>query len=290
VFVQFSGALDAALKPRFGIGSTDAAAVSIEDCGGCGVSAWGWQDNAYGALAAPIYFATTGRQTIRIQTREDGVALDQIVLSAKTYLKTPPGRVKSDTTILPRAAAAGEIVLHARTARVFGLWRQVADASAAAGTRLEHADAGAPKLTTARSAPANYVELTLTAQANVPYQIWLRGRAQHDAYANDSVFLQFSGSVDASGSPRYRIGTTDATAVSIEDCSGCGLSAWGWQDNAYGALGTPVYFATSGLQTIRIQTREDGVSIDQIVLSSGAYSRTPPGARKNDRIVMARSQ
>ena len=37
---------------------------------------------------------------IRIQTREDGVIIDQIVLSANKYRSTRPGAVKNDGTIL----------------------------------------------------------------------------------------------------------------------------------------------------------------------------------------------
>ena len=37
---------------------------------------------------------------MRIQTREDGVMIDQIVLSATKYKATRPGAVKNDTTIL----------------------------------------------------------------------------------------------------------------------------------------------------------------------------------------------
>jgi hypothetical protein len=50
-----------------------------------------------------IYFAATGRQTVRVQTREDGLSIDQIVLSPSTYRSTSPGRTKSDTTILPKS-------------------------------------------------------------------------------------------------------------------------------------------------------------------------------------------
>jgi hypothetical protein len=39
-------------------------------------------------------------------------------------------------------------------------------------------------------------------------------------------------------------------------------------------------------QTIRIQQREDGVSIDQIVLSPSRYRTTSPGALKNDRTIL----
>jgi hypothetical protein len=66
------------------------------------VHGWGWQDNGYGAgvLGAPLYF-TEGQQTIRIQGREDGMSIDQIVLSSDMYLNTSPGATKDDHTILP---------------------------------------------------------------------------------------------------------------------------------------------------------------------------------------------
>jgi len=50
-----------------------------------------------------IYFATTGTHTIRVQMREDGIAIDQIVLSPQTYLNSSPGAPKNDTTILPKS-------------------------------------------------------------------------------------------------------------------------------------------------------------------------------------------
>jgi hypothetical protein len=50
----------------------------------------------------PIYFATGGTQTIRVQVREDGLSIDQITLSAGAYLAVAPGAAKNDTTILPR--------------------------------------------------------------------------------------------------------------------------------------------------------------------------------------------
>jgi hypothetical protein len=38
---------------------------------------------------------------LRIQVREDGVSIDQIVLSAVQYRSTRPGTAKNDTVILP---------------------------------------------------------------------------------------------------------------------------------------------------------------------------------------------
>ena len=75
---------------------------------------------------------------------------------------------------------------------------------------------------------------------------------------------------------RERVGRRDGASArpprpkyNLEDCSGCGVSGWGWQDNGYGTgvLGPLIYFSDDGPQTIRMQTREDGLSIDQIVLS-----------------------
>ena len=77
--------------------------MNLEDCSDCGISGWKWQDNGYGAgvLGPVIRFSTTGTQTIRVQTREDGLSIDQIVLSPSTYLNDAPGALTNDTTILP---------------------------------------------------------------------------------------------------------------------------------------------------------------------------------------------
>jgi hypothetical protein len=101
--VQFSGAVDARGIPVFRIGSADRTVFTLEECIHCGVSGWGWQDNGFGTgvLGPEIYFEATGPQTIRIQRREDGISIDQIVLSAATWLTTPPGATKNDATILP---------------------------------------------------------------------------------------------------------------------------------------------------------------------------------------------
>jgi hypothetical protein len=85
--------------------------------------------------------------------------------------------------------------------------------------------------------------------------------------------------VDGSGAPAYQIGTTSALAVNLEECSGCGLSGWGWRDEAWGSKGAigsvTLRFPTAAngqmWHRMRVQTREDGVMIDQIVLSAVKY-------------------
>jgi hypothetical protein len=80
--------------------------VNLEKCSGCGVKQWGWHHNGYGAgVAAPfVRFAASGSHTVRVQTREDGFSIDQIVLSSGTYKTAAPGALKNDTTKLPEYA------------------------------------------------------------------------------------------------------------------------------------------------------------------------------------------
>src|SRR5688500_4725830 len=185
-------------------------------------------------------------------------------------------------------SAAADVVLRPGSgATVFGGWTVIPDPAAAGGTAVRHANAGAAKLTQALAQPVNYLEQTFVADAGIPYRLWLRGRAQSDGWANDSVFVQFNTSVEG-GVAKYRLGTTSALEVNLEDCSGCGLAGWGWQDTGWGigVLGPEVVFASSGTQRIRIQTREDGFTIDQIVLSPERYLRSAPGALKNDTTIV----
>jgi hypothetical protein len=187
------------------------------------------------------------------------------------------------------AVTSREIVMYATDAtKITGTWSRVADTTAAGGVRVWNPDLGVPKLTTAFAAPTSYFELTFQAEAGVPYHLWMRGKADGNAYTNDSAFVQFSGTVDTSGGALYRIGTTSATVLSIEQGTAAGLSGWGWSDNAYDGFAAPLYFATTGPQTIRIQVREDGLSLDQIVLSASKYAASAPGLPKNDTTILPR--
>jgi hypothetical protein len=82
--------------------------VNLEECNGCGVSGWGWEDDSWGAQnrnGMLLRFPEGGGQVVRIQVREDGVSVDQIVLSAEGYLTARPGTAKNDTTILDSTEA-----------------------------------------------------------------------------------------------------------------------------------------------------------------------------------------
>ena len=180
----------------------------------------------------------------------------------------------------------GDIVLYAADATVIGgRWVRTPDATAAGGASLRNPDAGAAKVAAAAANPADYFELTFNAQADVPYHLWIRSKADANYWANDSVFIQFSGATN------YAIGTTSAAESNLEDCSGCKLAGWGWQDTGWGVgvAGSPITFTSTGQHRIRIQRREDGVAIDQIILSPSQFFTESPGALKNDARIYPRA-
>jgi hypothetical protein len=173
---------------------------------------------------------------------------------------------------------------YASNAMTFGNWRSVADATAAGGSRMWNPNANLPKVTTALANPVNYIEFPVLADATQQYKLWIRMKADGNGTGNDSVWVQITGAVDGAGQA-IEPGTTAALAVNLEECAGCGIAGWGWEDDGWGAVnknGVTLRFAKSGVQWVRIQTREDGVSIDQFVLSSEKYAATRPGAARND--------
>ena len=130
--------------------------------------------------------------------------------------------------------------------------------------------------------------MTFSAKAGVAYHLWVRLRAQNNSLSNDSIHLQFSDSVDSGGAAIMRTDTTGSAEVVLQDGpNGAADHGWGWSDNGWGALGANIYFATTGTHTVRVQQREDGAIVDQIVLSPGTYLTTAPGPRRDDTTIIS---
>ena len=130
--------------------------------------------------------------------------------------------------------------------------------------------------------------MTFNAIGGRAYHLWLRMRAQQNSLSNDSVHVQLSGATTSSGAPYARIGTSASAEVVLQEgAAGAPPSNWGWTDNGWGALGPHIYFPSTGTYTIRVQQREDGAIIDQIVLSPDAFLTTAPGARRNDTTILS---
>ncbi len=187
------------------------------------------------------------------------------------------------------ASAADNIVAYASdVTTVGGNWSRTSDSSAAGGQMMAGVDRGWSTADVPLASPGDAFEIAFDAPPATPYRVWVRMRASANSKWNDSAWLQFSDAVTSSGTAIYRTGTTSALLLNLEPCSGCGTSGWGWVGGAYwlSQVGV-VQFAASGRHTLRVQTREDGVQIDQIVLSPSTYLQAAPGARSNDATILA---
>jgi hypothetical protein len=94
--------------------------------------------------------------------------------------------------------------------------------------------------------------------------------------------------VTSTGAAAQRINTPGSAEFVLQaGPTGAANHSWGWTDNGWGAPGEPVYFETSGTHTLRMQQREDGAIVDQIVLSPSTYFTNAPGPHKDDKTILA---
>jgi hypothetical protein len=204
------------------------------------------------------------------------------------------GEARDSVTVT--VTGSGEIVAYVDTASYHGAWTERVDPTAAAGIAAWDPNAGASKLNAPLANPVDYVEVAVHPDPALTYKLWLRLKAEINNWANDSVFVQFDGAVDAAGQPIYQIGSTSALSVNLEECLNCGVSGWGWRDDAWGAkgvVGTAVFRFSQlggGVTRIRIQRREDGAMVDQVVLSSSTYKAARPGSANNDTLILPRTE
>jgi endonuclease/exonuclease/phosphatase family metal-dependent hydrolase len=190
------------------------------------------------------------------------------------------------------SAAASDVVLYASdVTNIQGNWAKWSGSDAAGGQYMASVDYGWSTLNNPLPSPNDYFEASFNADAGTPYHVWLRLRAGANSKWNDSVWVQFSDALDPNGSGIYQIGSGSALLVNLEPCDNCGDSNWGWQDGAYWlSQVTTLRFASSGSHTIRVQTREDGVQIDQMVLSPSNYLYSSPGQNSGDSTILPESR
>ena len=155
------------------------------------------------------------------------------------------------------------------------------------GAIISEVDHGAPKITTAQQFPSNWFEMTFTADAGKPDHLWIHGRAENDSWQNDSVYAQFSDSLDASGIgfPHRHHRCDMGQPGGMHRVRRAGLGLAGQRVRQRAAISDPT--SISPLRAhVRFQTREDGFSIGQVVLSAKAYLRTAPGGNINDPTIV----
>ena len=172
-------------------------------------------------------------------------------------------------------------------AAIHGAWSRVSDTASPNGTALATPYPGTTQLNAPLPSPVDYVDIAFDAAANTRYTLWLRIKAFNDSKWSDSIWVQLSDG-EANGSSVYPIGSATGLLVNLAtDSSGASNKGWGWANGSYWLTQqTTLTFSTTGSHTLRVQVRESGVMLDQIVLSPGPYLETPPGARTADATIV----
>jgi PLD-like domain len=206
---------------------------------------------------------------------------------ARNSAGTTTGPTWSFTTA---AAPPNDIVIYASDVSAgnrHGAWTTAGSPASPNGIALTTPDLGVSVANAPDPTPADFVDATFFAPAGVTYRIWLRIRALNNSKYNDAVWVQFSDAASG-GSPIYALGSASGLLVNLATDSGAtSLNQWGWANSAYWlSQQTALSFTSTGTHTIRIQTREDGAFVDQIVLSPATYFNAAPGGPTNDSTIV----
>lgn len=236
----------------------------------------GWQ--SWTTISAPVSLSA-GSQRMRVVVDAAGPTG---VVGNLNYVQVTGGAPSTPEDIVIYASDVPAAALH-------GAWSHASDASSPGSVKLQTPDNGVAHTSNPLAAPEHYVDVTFTPVANTPYTLWLRLKALGDSKWNDAVWVQFSGA-HAGGGPIYMTNTTSGLLVNLAtDSTASSLNNWGWDNGAYWlSQETTFTFPGGGTQTLRIQVREDGVELDQIVLSPTTYLESPPGGPTNDSTIVAK--
>jgi hypothetical protein len=189
-------------------------------------------------------------------------------------------------TGLTPTSGSQEILLEANDAVLLDGLSVVADTTAWGGKKISSENTGRQWPNT--PPPPNTAPYAMF-DVNVPetgdYRLWIRLKGQDNSKFNESVWVQFSDAT-RNGSPIYQYGSGSGLLVNLEDCSGCGIQDWGWQDNAWWLNQSSIVTLSQGTHRLYVTIREDGVEFDQIVLSPARYLADAPGPVKNDNTLV----
>jgi hypothetical protein len=222
--------------------------------------------------------AVTSHTTTQLAT----ATFDAVAVQASSPPPPPPPPPSSTTDVVIYASDVPASALH-------GSWTTASDSTSPGGVKLSTPNNGTANTSAPLSTPVDYVDVAFQADAGVSYTLWLRLKALNNDKLNDSIWVQFS-DASVNGTAMYPMNSTSALLVNLAtDSTASSLNNWGWTHGAYW-LTQPatVRFSASGGHTMRIQVREDGVQLDQIVLSSTTYVSSPPGGPTNDTTIVSK--
>ncbi|MDY6853876.1 MAG: metallophosphoesterase family protein [Thermodesulfobacteriota bacterium] len=180
------------------------------------IKGWVWQDNAFFEdFDGIIRFERDGIHTLRVQRREAGVLIHQICLVSENDNKSLSEKER-ETAIDTHPEIYKKINPHFRgmiiikaedipISSIFGSWQKVSDTSIDNDTVIKDMEGFNIQNEFPLMKPDNFFEVSFFALGNVDYHVWVRMRAADERVSGDSIYIQFSDSIDKEGKPIYRI-------------------------------------------------------------------------------------
>ena len=177
---------------------------------------WGWEDSThYSPDDGNVYFQYDGEHTMRVQSRQDGVSLDTILLNP--YGEIDYMLAERDFEKINHLITTNKIMTHypdliiipgsgVDDDNVYGKWKKKLDSSALFNFRLDDLPPRMKWQYQPLINPKDYFEVNFIAKKGIKYRVWIRLKANNGSPQNDSVYLQFSHSIDKNGKEKYRIG------------------------------------------------------------------------------------
>ena len=177
---------------------------------------WGWEDSThYSPDDGNVYFQYDGKHNVRVQSRQDGVSLDTILLNPyeeidymladrdfeKINHLITTNKIMTrypDLIIIPGSSVDED--------NVYGKWKKKFDSSALFNFRLDDLPPRMKWQYQPLINPEDYFEVNFIAKKGIRYRVWIRLKANNGSPQNDSVYLQFNHSIDKNGKEKYRIG------------------------------------------------------------------------------------
>jgi len=204
---------------------------------------------------------TTGCQATNntASCADDGNACTSDVCSAGQCTHPPSGACSSG----PFLETGGTVVIEAEhfttnTARASHAWTATADAAAAGGQVMRCMPNNGANINTGYTSGSPQLDFPIQFSTTGTYQVWLRGSAATGD--DDSAHVGIDGQGPASSD---RI-TTFATGL-------------GWTKATMDGPVATIVVTTPGIHTLNLWMREDGLSVDRLLLTTNA-NFTPSGA------------
>ena len=148
--------------------------------------------------------------------------------------------VSARFTIRPAATGDDRVVLYAAHAEVAGGWTVTPDAAPPAG-RGCRTRTPAPPSSRRRWLADPVLRDAVQRRGGRGYRLWIRRTPNRTTRPTIRPTCSSRGVAQAAPGLSHRHDLGDES--NLEDCGGCGLSGWGWQDNGYGTgvLGPAVF-------------------------------------------------